>query len=134
MGSRLNHVNIAVADAAALAAKFRTLLGMEVVEETVVEDQGVRVVKLDAGAAAIEITEPTGPDTPVGRFLAKRGQGLHHLCFEVSDIEAAIAKMLAAGVRMIDETPRTGASGHRIAFVHPAEFGGVLVELEETGH
>jgi methylmalonyl-CoA/ethylmalonyl-CoA epimerase len=80
----------------------------------------------------VEITEPLGPDTPVGRFLANRGQGIHHLAFEVGNLEAKIARLKEAGVRLIDETPRIGAGGHRIAFVHPAAFGGILVELMET--
>lgn len=130
--AKLNHVNIATADGVAMADLYRNLLGLPVVCETVVEEQGVRVLKLDAGGTMIEITEPTGDDTPVGRFLAKRGPGLHHLAFEVDDIEKKIAEMLEAGVTMIDETARIGASGHRIAFIHPKSFGGVLVELVEV--
>ena len=128
----LNHVNIAAPDGPALAALYQKLLGLPVIEETVVEEQGVSVLKLQAGGTVIEITEPLGPDTPVGRFLDKRGPGLHHLAFEVEDIEQKIAEMMDAGVRMIDETPRRGASGHRIAFIHPSSFGGVLVELVEV--
>jgi len=131
---RLDHVNVAAADADALAARFGELLGLEIVEETTVEDQGVRVLKLAAGESNVEITEPLGPDTPVGRFLEKRGGGLHHLAFEVDDISAAIERVKAAGGRMINETPTVGAGGHRIAFVHPSSFGGVLVELLEAHH
>jgi methylmalonyl-CoA/ethylmalonyl-CoA epimerase len=129
----LNHVNIAAGDADELAARFRDLLGLEIARETVVEDQGVRVILLHAGGTRVEITEPLGPDTPVGRFLAKRGPGLHHLAFEVEDIDEALDRLKRAGVRLVDEEPRIGAEGHRIAFVHPAAFGGVLVELVETG-
>ena len=130
----LDHVNIASENAAELAARFRDLLGLTVAKETVVTDQGVRVLLLRAGATKLEITEPLGPDTPVGRFLAKRGPGLHHLAFEVPDIEAALRRFREAGLRLVDEEPRIGAEGHRIAFVHPQTFGGVLVELvERTG-
>ena len=131
MGGRLDHVNIAVPDAAELAAKFTAALGMEVVKETVVTDQGVKVVMLDAGGSHLEITEPLGADTPVGRFLAKKGSGLHHIAIEVEDIEATLLKMKHCGIALIDETPRIGAMGHRIAFVHPKSFGGVLVEIVE---
>lgn len=128
----LNHVNIAAPDAGSLAEKFEALLGLTRVEETVVEEQGVRVVKLRAGGTDVEITEPLGPETPVGRFLEKRGPGLHHLAFEVDDIEATLARLKAEGVPLIDETPRIGAGGHRIAFVHPKAFGGVLVEVVQV--
>jgi methylmalonyl-CoA epimerase len=129
---RLDHVNIAAADAEALGKVFTEVLGLTLVEETTVEDQGVRVLKLAAGETAIEITEPLGEETPVGRFLAKRGPGLHHMAFRVADLEAALARMKALGVRLVDEEPRIGAGGHRIAFLHPKSFGGVLVELVEA--
>ena len=131
MGGRLDHVNIAAPDAGELARRFTAALGMQVVKETVVPDQGVKVVMLDAGGTHLEITEPLGADTPVGRFLAKKGSGLHHIAIEVEDIEATLAKMKAEGIALIDETPRIGAMGHRIAFVHPKSFGGVLVEIVE---
>jgi methylmalonyl-CoA/ethylmalonyl-CoA epimerase len=131
MGGRLDHVNIAVPDAAELAAKFTAALGMEVVKETVVEDQGVKVLMLDAGGSHLEITEPLGDDTPVGRFLARKGPGLHHIAIEVEDIEATLKKMKDCGIALIDETPRIGAMGHKIAFAHPKSFGGVLVEIVE---
>lgn len=129
---KLNHVNIAAEDAATMAAIFEEVLGLPIASEEVVEDQGVKVLKLDAGQTMVEITEPLGPDTPVGRFIAKRGQGIHHLAFEVEGLEARLVALKEAGVRLIDETPRIGAGGHRIAFVHPAAFGGILVELVET--
>ena len=131
MGGRLDHVNIAAQDAGELARKFTETLGMEVVKETVVEDQGVKVIMLDAGGSHLEITEPLGPDTPVGRFLAKKGSGLHHIASSVDDIEATLAKMKSAGIALIDQTPRIGAMGHRIAFAHPKSFCGVLVEIVE---
>jgi methylmalonyl-CoA/ethylmalonyl-CoA epimerase len=132
MGGRLDHVNIAAPDAGELASKFTEALGMEVVKETVVEEQGVKVIMLDAGGSHLEITEPLGPATPVGRFLAKKGSGLHHIAISVPDIEATLAKMKAAGIVLIDETPKIGAMGHRIAFAHPRSFGGVLVEIVES--
>ncbi len=133
MSVRIDHLNIAAPDAAALADRFARGLGLTVVRETVVAEQGVKVLLLSAGESKIEITEPLGPDTPVGRFLAKRGPGLHHLAVAVPDVEAALARLKAEGARLIDERPRVGAEGHRIAFVHPETFGGVLVELVESG-
>lgn len=130
--SRLDHVNIAAPDAAAMAALFRKILGMEVTEEEVVRDQGVKVLKLATASATIEITEPLGPDTPVGRFLGKKGTAIHHLAFEVDDLAATLARLKADGVALVDEEPRIGASGHRIAFVHPKAFGGILVELVQA--
>ena len=127
----MDHVNIAAEDAGTLASIFGDVLGLEVVEECVVEEQGVKVVKLGAGETVVEITEPLGPDTPVGRFLAKRGPGIHHLAFEVPDLAAKLRELKTAGIRLVDEEPRIGAGGHRIAFVHPAVFGGILVELTE---
>jgi methylmalonyl-CoA epimerase len=129
--SRLNHVNIAAPDAAAMAERFRSILGLSVTEEETVSGQGVRVLKLATESATVEITEPLAPDTPVGRFLAKRGTAIHHLAFEVEDIEATLDRLKAEGIALVDESPRPGASGHRIAFVHPKSFGGILVELVE---
>ncbi len=131
LGMKLDHVNIATPDADALAALLGSLFDLAVVKRTVVEDQGVKVVKLDAGNAVIELTEPTGPDTPVGRFLQKHKPGLHHLCFAVPDICAAIAKLEAKGARFVDREPRIGAAGLPIVFLHPRSCGGVLVELVE---
>jgi len=131
VAGRLDHVNIAAPDAGELAKKFTETLGMKVVKETVVEEQGVKVIMLDAGGSHLEITEPLGPDTPVGKFLAKKGSGLHHIAISVDDIEATLAKMKAAGITLINETPKIGAMGHKIAFAHPKSFGGVLVEIVE---
>ncbi len=124
-------MNIATPDAEATAAVFAALFGLDVVKRTTVEEQGVKAIKLDAGAATIELTQPTGPDTPVGRFLAKNQPGLHHLCFAVPDLRAAIEDMKRKGARFVDETPRVGAAGLPIVFLHPASCGGVLVELVE---
>lgn len=98
--------------------------------ETVVE-QGVRVAKLDTGNTHIELLEPLGPDTPVGKFIASRGAGLHHICFGVNDIDCELNKLKDADTRLIDQTPKIGAGGARIAFVHPKATGGVLMELSQ---
>jgi len=128
----LDHVNIATPDATALAETFSDLFGLEVVKRTEVADQGVRVVKLSTGNAVIEMTEPTGDDTPVGRFLAKNRPGLHHICFRVDDLRVKVAELLDKGVRLVNTEPTIGAAGLPIVFVHPASCGGVLVELQET--
>jgi methylmalonyl-CoA/ethylmalonyl-CoA epimerase len=128
---RLDHVNIATPDADATAALFEKLFGLPVVRRTTVADQGVKVVKLDTGNAIVELTEPTGPDTPVGRFLAKNRPGLHHLCFAVEDIAASIRELKSKGAEFVDETPRIGAAGLPIVFLLPRSCGGVLVELVE---
>ncbi len=128
----LDHVNIATPDAAALAETLSALFDLPVVKRTEVADQGVRVVKLSAGNAVIELTEPTGADTPVGRFLAKNRPGLHHICFRVPDIRKAVADLRARGARLVNEEPTIGAAGLPIVFVHPSSCGGVLVEIQET--
>lgn len=128
---KLDHVNIATPDAEATAKLFSSLFGLPLVARVVVAEQGVKVIKLDAGNAIVELTEPTGPDTPVGRFLAKGKPGLHHLCFAVPNLSRAIADLKAKGVRFVDETPRLGAAGLPIVFLHPSSCGGVLVELVE---
>jgi methylmalonyl-CoA/ethylmalonyl-CoA epimerase len=127
----LDHVGIAVDDAAAASETFRRLFGLPLALERTVEDQGVKVVKLSSGESFCEFLEPLGPDTPVGRFVAKRGGGLHHVCFAVEDIRAAIADLEAKGVEMIDREPRTGAAGLPIAFLRPESAAGILVELVE---
>ncbi len=128
---RLDHVGIAVEDADGAGDLFRRLFDLPVALERTVPDQGVRVVKLSSGESTCEFLEPLGPDTPVGRFLAKRGGGLHHVCFAVPDIRAAISTLRGKGVSMIDEEPRIGAAGLPIAFLRPESTAGVLVELVE---
>ncbi len=128
---KLDHVNIATPDADAAAALFADLFGLEVRRRTRVEDQGAKVVKLDAGNAVIEFTEPTGPDTPIGRFLARNRPGLHHLCFRVPDLRAKIVELRAKGVTVLGEEPTIGAAGLPVVFLHPRSCGGVLVELVE---
>ncbi len=126
----LDHVNIATPDAEALAAVFGDLFGLPVTKRTEVADQGVKVIKLAAGDAFIELTEPTGADTPVGRFLAKNRPGLHHICFRVDDLRAKVAELVEKGVALINTEPTIGAAGLPIVFIHPKSCGGVLVELQ----
>ncbi len=127
---RLHHVGIAVADLEAAQDRWARL-GYRPKARGEVATQGVRVAMLAApgGGPQLELLAPTGPDTPVGRFLAKRGEGLHHLAFAVPDVAKALAELRSAGVQLIDEAPRPGFGGHLVAFVHPSAFGGVLVEL-----
>jgi methylmalonyl-CoA epimerase len=126
---KIDHLGIAVSSIEDALAFYRDALGLGVSETEVVEDQGVTVAMLPVGESRVELLEPTGDETPVGRFLARRGPGLHHVCYSVPDIEAALDRLRSAGARLIDERPRVGAGGHLVAFVHPTATGGVLVEL-----
>lgn len=129
---RLDHIGIAVADLPAALALYRDLLGLVVTHDERVEGQETRVLFLSAPSGAdLELLVPLDDESPVGRFLTKRGPGMHHLCYVVPDLEAAIGTCLAGGLQMIDESPRTGAKGKRLAFVHPRAAGGVLIELCE---
>lgn len=128
----LDHVGIAVADLDAACERYERLLGARVEYREVVEGQGVEVAFLDLpGDAAVELVAPLREDSPVGRFLASRGEGLHHLCYRVPDVAAALRDLAEAGAPLVDERPRRGSHGSLIAFVAPAAFGGVLVELKE---
>lgn len=129
----LDHIGIAVNDTAAALRLYRDVLGLPVESTEVVADQGVKATVLSLGDVHVELLEPTGPDTPVGRFLASRGEGIHHLSIEVADIEAALSGARDAGVRLIDEEPRIGVGGKQIAFLHPKSTGGVLIELSQKG-
>jgi methylmalonyl-CoA/ethylmalonyl-CoA epimerase len=128
---RLDHVGIAVKDAERAKALYQRLFDLPVNLEKTVADQGVKIVKLAAGESFVECLEPLTFDTPVGRFLAKKGAGLHHICFAVPDIKAALADAKAKGVKLIDEVPRIGAAGLPIAFLHPDSCDGVLIEYVE---
>lgn len=125
----LDHVAIAVESIAASRPLFESLIGATGSRAEPVPEQGVTVSFIGTGAGRVELLEPTGPDTPVGRFLARRGPGLHHIAFRVADIEAELERLAARGVELIDRQPRAGAHGHRVAFLHPRSTGGVLVEL-----
>jgi methylmalonyl-CoA/ethylmalonyl-CoA epimerase len=129
----LDHVAIAVADLDAALATYRRLYGADPVSREVVESQGVEEAMIAVGGSFIQLLRPLGPDTPVGRFLERRGEGVHHIALAVADIEQALAHLRDEGARLVDETPRPGGGGSRIAFVHPAAFGGTLVELVESG-
>ena len=125
---KLHHVAIATADLEAALDRYR-LLGYEPEARQTLPSQGVEAVMLTSGSDRLELLHPTAPDTPVGRFLEKRGPGLHHLAFACADVSAELAKLRRAGARLVDERPRPGFGGHLVAFVHPSWAGGVLVEL-----
>jgi methylmalonyl-CoA/ethylmalonyl-CoA epimerase len=127
----IDHTGIAVQDMDAAVSYYRDVLGLALVHREVVTEQGVEAVLFDIGQSHIELLTPLGPQTAVARFLEKRGPGLHHLAYRVQDIDAAIARLAAAGVRLIDATPRTGIRGSRVAFLQPASTGGVLTEIVE---
>src|SRR5262249_26504511 len=129
----IQHLGVAVESIEGALAFWRDALGLELKGVEVVEDQGVRIAMLPIGESRIELLEATGEETPVGKFIAKRGAGIHHLCVEVADIVAKLSDLKAQGVRLIDEQPRAGAGGSLVAFIHPASTGGVLVELTQTG-
>jgi methylmalonyl-CoA/ethylmalonyl-CoA epimerase len=133
METKIQHLGVAVGSIEEALVFWRDALGLELTDVEVVEDQGVRVAMLPIGESRIELLEATGADTPVGKFVAKRGPGIHHLCVEVSDIDSKLADLKSRGVRLIDEQPRTGAGGALVAFVHPASTGGVLIELTQSG-
>ncbi len=131
MLDKIDHLGIAVDDLDSALAVYSTTLGLSVKRREVVEEQGVELAALIVGETLIELLRPLSEDTPVGRFLSKRGPGLHHVAYRVDDIEAALAALREAGARLIDEIPRRGMGGSRIAFVHPSATTGVLTELVE---
>jgi methylmalonyl-CoA/ethylmalonyl-CoA epimerase len=132
--TRIDHIGVAVADLDAAVELHERTYGMSAVHRETVAEQGVEAVLLDVGENHVELLRPLGDDTPVGKFLAKRGPGLHHVAYQVADIEAAMAKLREQGVRLIDEKPRIGIRGSRVAFLHPSASGGVLTELVEPAN
>jgi LAO/AO transport system kinase len=128
---KISHLGVAVTSLDEALGFWRDALGLELKEVEVVEDQGVRVAMLPIGESRVELLEATGAETPVGKFVAKRGAGIHHLCVEVADVAATLNKLKARGVRLIDERPRVGAGGLLVAFIHPSSTGGVLIELTQ---
>ncbi len=128
----IHHVAIAVEDLDASLAGFATKYGVAPISVETVEEQGVREAMIAVGGSHIQLLEPLRPDTPVGRFLSRNGEGLHHIAFAVTNIETALAHLEKEGARLIDSTPRIGGGGHRIAFVHPADLAGTLIELVEV--
>lgn len=129
---KINHLGIATKDIIESLKFWEDALGLENVHTEVVEDQKVRVAMLPIGDTRIELIEPTSEDSPISKFLEKRGGGIHHVAVEVEDIKASLAKLKSEGVRLIDETPRIGAEGCLVAFVHPKSANGVLLELTQS--
>ena len=132
MKARLDHIGIAVSDLAAALAFYRDALGLEVEAGEEVASQRVRAHFIPTGDAALELLEATAEDSPIAKYLAKRGPGLHHITLRVDDIRAALEQLKSRGVRLIDEVPRPGAHGSLVAFIHPASAHGVLIELKQV--
>ncbi len=136
MLDRIDPVGVATEDLEAAIAIYEGALGMPVTHRETVESQGVEAVLLDVGDGHVELLAPLGPDTPVGKYLAKKGPGLHHVAYAVSDIDETLSRLKEAGVRLIDSEPRVGIRDSRVAFVHPKATGGVLTEIVQpaAGH
>lgn len=128
-GTRIAHLGIAVRALDELRPFYRDVLGLP--EVPLDDADGARIAGLAAGESLVELLEPAEADSPIGKFIAKRGPGIHHVCFAVDDLDGTLARCKAAGLRLIDDVPRIGAEGKRIAFLHPSATGGVLVELSE---
>lgn len=132
----IDHVGVATDDLEGALALYENTFGMPLAHRETVESQGVEAVLLDVGDGHVELMRPLGPDTPVGKYLAKRGPGLHHVAYAVADIDATLSQLRDAGVTLIDEEARVGIRNSRVAFLHPKATGGVLTELVESaeGH
>lgn len=128
-GTRIAHIGIAVRALDEILPLYRDILGMPPV--ALDDADGARIAGVTAGESLVELLEAETPDSPIAKFLSKRGPGIHHICFAVDDLDAVLDRCRAAGLRLIDDTPRIGAEGKRIAFIHPASTGGVLLELSE---
>jgi methylmalonyl-CoA/ethylmalonyl-CoA epimerase len=128
---RIDHIGVAVEDLDEAIALYGDRLGMPLQHRETVEEQGVEAVLLGVGDSHVELLRPLGPDTAVGKFLERRGPGLHHVAYGTDDIDSALDAVRGAGLRLIDERPRTGIRGSRVAFLHPKSTGGVLTELVE---
>lgn len=128
-GARIAHIGVAVTDIAAALPFYTAVLGL--VPRPAEQADGATIVSIPFGESDVELLQPDRADSPVGKFLEKRGPGIHHVCYRVPDLEAALAACRAAGYRLVDETPRTGAHGKRIAFLHPKSTAGILVELTD---
>ena len=126
---RIAHVGVAVADLDAAVAFYRDVLGLE--PRPLETADGATIVSLPFGESEVELLASRSPESPIGRFLARRGPGIHHICYRVPDLDAALSACRSAGYRLIDETPRLGAAGRRIAFIHPKATAGILLELTE---
>lgn len=132
MPKKIEHVALAVADLDAAIAHYRDVWGIEVSHREKVEDEGVEEAMLPLGDTFLQLVAPTGEETTVGRFLARRGEGMHHLAYEVDDLARTLEDLKAKGVQLIDEVPRRGGRGHLVAFVHPKSNHGLLVELIQS--
>jgi methylmalonyl-CoA/ethylmalonyl-CoA epimerase len=130
---RIHHLGVAVADLDAAIETYGRLFGAELEHRARVEEQGVEAAALRVGDDRVELLSALGPDTPVGKFMAKRGPGMHHVAFEVADVGAELARLAADGAELIDEQPRRGLFGLQVAFVHPDATGGVLAEVVSSG-
>jgi methylmalonyl-CoA/ethylmalonyl-CoA epimerase len=131
--SGIHHLGVAVEDLEEALATYERLFGAEIEHRATVGEQGVRAMSLRIGEGRVELLEPLGEDTPVGRFLAKRGPGMHHVAYGVADVQAALAELTDAGADVIDEAPREGLFGLQVAFVHPDSVHGVLSEVVSAG-
>jgi methylmalonyl-CoA/ethylmalonyl-CoA epimerase len=129
--SRIDHIGVAVEEIEPALELYRDSFELTLAHREVVEDQGVEAVLLDVGENHVELLAPLGADTPVGRFLAKQGPGLHHVAYQVKDIDATLESLRQAGLQLIDQQPRTGIRGSRVAFMHPRATAGVLTEIVE---
>ena len=131
MLGRIDHIGVATDDLDGAIALYEGTLGMPVAHRETVESQGVEAVLLDVGEGHVELLRPLGPDTPVGKYLEKKGPGLHHVAYAVDDIEGVLGSLKEAGIELIDTEPRVGIRESRVAFVHPRSTGGVLTEIVE---
>lgn len=131
---KIDHIGIAVKSLQEALKVYQSAVGLNVSGFDQVDEQGVRVAMLDIGESRIELLEPTRPDSPIEKFMAKRGEGIHHIAVKVENIEEALARLKTSGVRLIDETPKRGAHNTKVAFIHPASTHGVLMELVEHEH
>ena len=131
MTMKIDHLGIAVRSIGDSLAFYRDALGLEFAETETVDDEGAHVATLGAGESRIELLEPVSEDTVIGRFIARRGEGLHHICYEVDNLEARLHDLRSRGVRVLEGYPRPGAGGNLVAFLHPESANGVLVELVE---
>ena len=130
---KIDHIGIAVKSLTEAAAIYENALGLKVNAYDQVDEQGVRIAMLNIGESRIELLEPTGAESPIEKFMGKRGEGIHHIAVTVEDIEKTLEQLKAAGIRLVDQTPRPGAHNTRVAFIHPSSTHGVLLELVQHG-
>jgi methylmalonyl-CoA/ethylmalonyl-CoA epimerase len=134
MFGRIDHIGVAVEDLEAAIALYEGSFQMALAHRETVEEQGVEAVLLDVGEGHVELLRPLGPETAVGKFLERKGPGLHHVAYAVADIDASLRDLEAAGLQLIDREARVGIRGSRVAFLHPRSTGGVLTEIVEPAH